>query len=543
MKQSHSLSVLLALSTLVGPIAGAEVNPAAPQGGTFYTNLDAEPTTLNPFASTDGYATDVQGYVLEQLLDRNPDTYDWIPALATKWEIAKDKKTFTFTLRPGATFSDGKPVTAEDVKFSFDVIVDPKMPTAHLRPYFDGIKSVEIVDPQTVKFIAKDTYFGNFETAATLTIVQKSLYLPKPDDTKLNRVLIGSGPYMLEKYEKGKRIVLTRNPKWWGLQNPEQKGVYNVDKISFRFVGEKNVAFEMLKKGDVDFLGFDPEVYTKKAVGPDWNPGGKLIKTKAENLAPKGYGYLAFNLKNPLFTDKKVRLALAHLVNRQLMIEKFLYGMSLPATGPWYQQSKYASKNVKPIAFDPARAISLLKEAGWSDTDKNGIVDKMINGQKKELSFTLLTANPDFEKYATVFREDAKKAGVVVNIKQMEWNSFVKLTDEGNFEMVNLAWGGGSVDLDPKQIWHSSSAGPGGSNFAQYKVPEVDKLIDAARQEMDTAKRIPMMQKIYERIADDVPYIFLFNGKYVLYGQTARMKKPKDTLGYSVGVSRWWVEK
>ncbi|MEK6578204.1 MAG: ABC transporter substrate-binding protein, partial [Bdellovibrionota bacterium] len=197
----------------------------------------------------------------------------------------------------------------------------------------------------------------------------------------------------------------------------------------------------------------------------------------------------------------------------------------------------------KAIDFDPKKALELLKEAGWEDTDKDGVLDRVIDGKKTSLRFTILEPNPDNVKYLTLYKEDAKKAGVGIEVKQIEWNSFVKLLDEHKFEAVRLAWGGGAIDLDPKQIWHSSSSAVGGSNFISYKNPEVDRLIEEARQIMDKKARIPKFRKVYELIAEDAPYVFMFNDKYILYGSTSRIGRDKETLKFSVGTEYWWAKK
>ena len=167
---------------------------------------------------------------------------------------------------------------------------------------------------------------------------------------------------------------------------------------------------------------------------------------------------------------------------------------------------------------------------------------KKIDGKETAFEFTLMGANPDFEKYLTVIKEDMKKIGVTMNIKFLEWNSFVKLLDERKFEAVNLAWSA-SLDPDPKQIWHSASIPTPGHNFVQYTNIEVYKLIDQGRSEMDRAKRIPTLRKIHELIAEDQPYSFFFNRKFVLYGNANRLKKMKDTFKYSIGSDTWKLEK
>ena len=268
----------------------------------------------------------------------------------------------------------------------------------------------------------------------------------------------------------------------------------------------------------------------------------KIEKVKTQNKTPKGYSFIAMNLKHPIFKDREVRKAFSMLFNRPLMLGKFEYNLSEFATGPIYVQSDYASPFVKPIDFNPDEALRILTNAGWSDSDKDGLLDKVINGKKTPFSVTILEPSPDVMKYLTIFKEDASKIGVDINIKNIEWNSFVKLLDEKNFEAVRLAWGGGGVEWDPKQIWHSSSIEGASSNFISYSNPEVDRLIDEARQIHDRDKRISLLRKVHEIISSDYPYIWWFNSKYTLYANTKRVKKKTDTYKYGIGQQYWMVE-
>jgi ABC-type transport system substrate-binding protein len=538
-----SLVLLMALFVLQSTFAVG--NPKAPKGGTFYYNLGSTPSTLNPLSSSDAYASNVQGYVLEGLLTRDVDTYDWKPALATAWKISDDGLKYDFTLRQGVVWHDGKPMTAEDVKFSYDAIMHPenKYNTAHQKPYYENIEKVEIVDAKTVRFYVKNKYFKNFDVAAGLTIIPKHIY-ENPSDKqkkKLNKTLVGTGPYKLAKFRRGKGITLEANKKWWGRSDKERAGENNFNKVFLRFIKESSVAIQRLEKGSLDFNGLSAEDYEKKTKSKSW--GKKVFKVKTKNKAPKGYGFIGWNLNDPKFKSVKVRKALYHLVNRGEMIEKFRFGYSKPATGPLYIQSEYADKSVKPIMFDPKEALKLLREEGWADTDKDMILDKVIDGKKHKMSFTILEPSKEFVKYLTVFQQDAKKAGVEVKIKFIDWSAFIKALDERNFEAVRLGWSGGAVDWDPKQVWHSDSADNQGSNFVSYKNPVVDKLIDEARFTMDKNKRKVLLKKVFKEIAEDYPYVFLFNDDYTFYGHTKRMKREKDTYTYGVGLDYWWIQK
>jgi ABC-type transport system substrate-binding protein len=503
-------------------------------------NLGGEPSTLSPLSASDMYSANIHSYVFEPLLERDIDTYAWKPALATEWSISKDKKVFEFKLREGVKWHDGKDLTAEDVKYSYDVIFSDEWKAIQVRSYYESIKSVEILDKYRLRFIVKDDYYMNFDVCAGISVLPKHFYSDQKNKKEFGKKLIGTGPYLVSKFEKGHKLVLLQNKNWWGRNTESEKDTNLIEKINLRMVMEENVSLELLKKGDLDFQTLRPEGFIKKTVGEIWDK--KIIKVKTTNKTPKGFGFIALNMKHPILKEKEVRKALSMLFNRHLMQSKFEYDMSELATGPVYIQSEYASLNVKPVEFNSNDALKVLNLAGWKDTDKDGLLDKVIKGKKTPLSFTILEPNLDIMKYLTIFKEDASKVGVEVNLKNVEWNTFVKLLDEKNFEAVRLAWGGGSVDWDPKQIWHSSSIPGASSNFISYSNPEVDRLIDESRKMYDRDQRVVVLRKVYEIISADYPYIWWFNQKYTLYGHSKKVIKPKDTFTYGIGQQFWRVE-
>lgn len=507
---------------------------------TFYLNIGGEPTTISPLSSSDAYSAALHAYIFEGLLDRDVDTYEWKPGLATEWKISKDKRVFDFKLREGVKWHDGTEVTADDIKFSYDVIFTDDYKAVQMRPYYESVKEVQVIDKYNVRFIVKDDYFQNFDVCAGIQVLPKHFYGNKENKKDFGKKLVGTGPYMFTKYDKGQKMILVKNPNWWGNTAETEKGSWTIPKLVLRFSTEENVSLELLKKGDIDFLGLRPDGFIKKTVGKIWDE--KIVKVKTENKTPKGYSFVGFNLKHPVLKDVQVRKALSMLFNRPLMQEKFEYNLSAPATGPIYAQSDYANSEVQAVPYDPQGALKILNAAGWSDTDKNGILDKVINGKKTDLSFTILEPTQDMMKYLTVFKEDARQAGVEINLKNVEWNSFVKLLDERNFEAVRLAWGGGGVEIDLKQVWHSSSANGAGSNFVNYSNKEVDRLIEQSNKIYEKEKRIPVMQKIHAMIAADYPYIFFFNSKYSLYAHTKRVQKVKDTYQYGIGQQYWTIK-
>ncbi len=514
-------------------------NPAAPQGGTFRMRFAGEPFSLNPIIS-DGYqSVEIQFYVMEGLLLQNEHTYAWQPWLADQWSVSPDGKSYEFHLRENATWGDGKPVTAEDVKFSFDVIYDDRYPTAHMRPYYEGIEKVTILDRKRVRFTTKAKYYGNFISSAGLPVVPKHIYGDPKKGPQIHKTILGSGPYLFESWNEGRNIILKRNKKWWGWNDPLYAGKFKPERVIFQFVSDENVAFEMLKKGELDFMTLTPDQYMRAKSLESEN--SHFETERIRNLYPQSVSSIGFNLRREIFKDRQVRLALAHLADREMMKQKFFYGYAIEATGPWYAQSEFADPSIKPIPYDPAKALQILREAGWRDEDGDDVLEKKIGNETVDLRFTILTSSKQSERWLTVFKEDARQIGAEVDIKVLSGNAFGTVLDEGNFDAADLSSGGGLVEFNPKPGWHSSSRQKGGLNFTHFSDPVVDELIDRACETYDFQERKPMMREIYRRIAEEVPQIVLFNGADTFYAYSRRVKRPAATYNYDIGLKFWWV--
>lgn len=562
-----SLVATMIFSSYLATAAVAPLKESIPLGkpeaavkGTFYRNMPAEPENFNPMSATDNYSRWAYEYVVEGLLTQNPESLEYEPELAERYEVSKDFLTYTFYLNKNAKFSDGQPVTADDVKFSIEYVRDPAYMASHRMPYYDDVDTVTVVDPQTVRIKMKRKYFKNLEVIGTkgfTPIVPKHVY---NDPKKKFPVapIFGSGPYKVETYNRGKNITLVRDANWWaaGLGR-NRKAQAKFERINFRFIKEENLEIEMVKKGDLDYMfGMQAETYEKKAVGEPF--GTKIKKIQAENRIPKSYGFVAWNQvdantcakkdgkreckAHALFSDRDTRMALSHLLNRKLLLEKFGFGKSVEGRGPVYFKSPFMPADVKPIEFAPDKAKQLLTKAGWSDKDKNGVLERTVDGKSVDFTFDLILPTREVEKYFTLYKEDLKKAGIDMNIRQVEWNAFSKLLDEQKFDAIALAWGGGSPEDDLKQIWHSESAREGGSNFISYKNTDVDKLIDQAREEMNKDKRAKLWQKAVRLIASDAPYTYLFNPKYNLFLVNSRIGWDKPTYTYDFSHHYWYLQ-
>ncbi|MEK6628633.1 MAG: ABC transporter substrate-binding protein, partial [Bdellovibrionota bacterium] len=352
--------------------------------------------------------------------------------MAEKWEVSKDGLQFTFTIRQDAYFHNGDNITAEDVKFSLEHIREPKLEALNMVPYFDGITKAEVLDKYKIKFTAKEKYFKNLSVLCGIGVIPKSVYGDVNKSVKMLKEAVGAGPYKFERYDKGQMIVVKKFDKWYGSKLPSLKGYYNFDTINFKITKENNVMVEKFKKGELDYAYLsradDYLIVTGKPFKPIYD-APKFYGKAVKNQMPKSYGYIGFNFLDPMLKDKSVRLAFAHLVNRNEMNKKFYEGLNDLATGPVSVNSKQAAA-VKAIEFNPAKAKELLTKAGWVDSNKDGVLDKEVNGQKTDLKLTMIYARKESEKMWTIIKEDCKKAGIDFELKFLEWNSFLKTIDD-----------------------------------------------------------------------------------------------------------------
>lgn len=513
----------------------------APVKGTLIRNAQDEPDDLSPLSSSDGYSRDIYEYVTEGLLRVNPETYQFEPELAERYEVSKDFLTYTFFLDKNAKWHDGKPVTSEDVKFSIEAVRDPLFKAAHRIPYYEDVESIETPDPQTVKIKMKKKYYLNLMVLGSegyTPILPKHLY-GDPKAKHPVAPIYGSGPYKVETYNRGKNLMLVRVADYWGKDKPNLNSMGKWERVNFRFIKDENLQIEMARKEQLDYVEpIRAETFEKKVTGEPF--GTKVKKIQAENKRPKNYGFVAWNNKDPLFKDKETRLALSHLFNRKVLIEKFMYNKAVEGRGPVYFKSQFMPDDVKPIEFSPEKARKLLTKAGWADKNKDGILERTVDGKPMDFRFSLLLPNRDVEKYFTMYKEDLKKAGIDMEIKLIEWSTFTKLLDQQKFQAVTLSWGGGGIESDLKQIWHTDSAKEGGSNFISYSNKEVDKYIDQAREEMNDKKRAELWKKAVRLIANDAPYTFLFNPKYDLFLINSRVGYDKPTYAYDFSYHYWF---
>jgi peptide/nickel transport system substrate-binding protein len=470
---------------------------------------------LNPILAQDSASSEINSFVFNGLIKYDRNLQNFVGELAESWEVKEGPEpVIAFHLRKGVLWHDGKEFTAHDVKFTYDKIMDEKTNTVR-RSSYELVKEAKVLDPYTFKVTYKQPFSPGPESWG-MGIIPKHL-LEKEDinTTSFNRRPIGTGPFRFMEWVTDEKIVVEANPQYF-------EGRPHLNQIVYRIIPETALSeMEVLTRG-IDYSGIFPQQFRRMSQVP-------FLKTYSQPSL--GYTYIGYNLKNPLFQDRRVRLALTYAINREEIVQYVLYGLGTVATGPFPNHLWYCNPHVKPIPYDPQKARELLAEAGWKDKNKGGILLK----DGKPFKFTLITnsGNDTRRDVGVLVQRQLHEVGMDVTLELYEWSVFLKdFINAKHFDACILGWLL-SVDPDAYEIWHSSQIEKG-FNTISYQNFEVDRLLEEGRKEYDIEKRKQIYWRIHELIAEDQPYTFL----YVPLGISVLQKKfwlmEKDPSGHEV---------
>lgn len=477
------------------------VPPVSPD--TLRTPFPLEPPTLNPIFVQDGFSQAVSAYVFESLLSFDNKTQQLKGQLAESYEVLPDKKTYRFFLRKNVLWHDGVRFTADDVMASVAVLAQPDA-NALYKFVFSQIEDVRKIDEYTVEFVYKAVYFRGLIHCGSIPILPKHILQKNADSLPqlFRRDAIGTGPFVFSRWDNGARLVLSRNENYWG----EKPGIRSLE---LHFISDQSLAFQKLKKGELDLIDDLREVQWLRQT----NSQAFTKKFNKFSFASSAYGCIAWNNQNRFFADKRVRQAMTHLLNRQLILEKLKHGMGRVVTGPFHPDSPSYNPDAKDFAYDVAKALALLNDAGIRDSDHDGWLDK--DGEK--FSFTLLVNTVPFvRRLSSIYQQDLQKVGIDMQLAQLDNSLLLDRTYKKDFDAVIFKWPIGR-DADIAYIWHSAMTDvAGGYNFISYKNAEVDALLDAAQSEFSTQARNAIYRKVHALIAEDQPYTFLFVDDYLM---------------------------
>lgn len=486
----------------------------------------AEPSILIPMLAGDSASHSVAGMIFNGLVKYDTDL-SVIGDLAESWDISPDGLVITFHLRKGVKWTDGVEFTAEDVMFGYKTIIDEKTPTAYKEDFLQ-VKKAEVLDGYTFRV----TYEKPLATALTswgnLIILPKHLLAGKDiTKTDFGRNPVGMGPYKLARWTSGQEVVLESNRDYF-------EGRPYIDRYIYKIIPDPATMFLELKAGGVDMMGLTPIQYTKQTENNFFKKNFQKFRYPVFS-----YTYMGFNLRHPWFKDRRVRQAIAHAIDKDEIVDVVLLGIGKPATGPYVPNTWPYNPDVKKYEYNPEKAKKLLIDAGWEDTDGDGILDK----DGRPFEFTILTnmGNALRKNTATIIQWRLKKIGIEVKIRALEWSAFINhFIDKRRFQVIILGWRIG-IDPDQYDIWHSSKTKEKEFNFVSYSNPEVDALLEKGRRTFDIEKRKKAYYKIQEILADELPYIFLYVPEATPIVH-ARFKGIKPSpIGISYNLHKWYA--
>ncbi len=415
-----------------------------------------------------------------------------------------------FRLRPGVKFHDGQAVTAKDVKFTFEAIMNPKNLSPRVSDY-EPVKDIQVMDARTVRVVYKRLYSPAVGTWAMgllpehllneAALRQEALRSGKDPavfsmrQSEFNRRPVGCGAFVFREWKSDQYIALDRFPEFF-------EGAPNYKRYLYRIIPDLLTQEMEFYAGTIDAYGVQPYQVARLSDDP------RFQHFSGTSYA---YSYIGYNLRRAPFDDPRVRRALAMAIDVDSIIDFVLYRQGERTTGPFLKQTEYYNHAIAPVPYDPEGALKLLAEAGWH-RNADGRLEK--NGQR--LQFTLITnSGNDIRKSILAIAQAAwKQIGIDVRTDLVEWSVFIKeRINKLDFDAVVLGWSMG-IDPDLYQIWHSSQIGPHQLNFAGYRNPEADDLIIRIRQEYDFDRKVALCHRLHAIIAGDQPYTFLYVGKW-----------------------------
>ena len=489
----------------------------------------------------------LHGMVYETLLGLHPTTLDWIPAIATHWQISDDKMTFRFRIDPNARFSDGTPVTSDDVVASWKLTIDKGLQDPARTLVYSNFEPPTADSKYLVSVRAKAVNWQNFLYFSSLYIYPAHILKTLSGETYIReynyKMLPGTGPYAVaeQDVDKGKTIRIRRRQDYWAEKHRRNIGTANFDQIQQVVVRDRNLEFEMFKKGDIDYYVVNRAQMWVEDLNYENIKRGLNQKRKIFNHNPQGIQGVAINTRREPLNDVRVRKALRHLFNRESMIEKLMYNEYV-LVDSMFPSSVYENPKNEKIRFDPQKAMQLLSDAGWSQRDAQGRLVR--NG--RPLNIEIVYADQASERFFTVYQEDLRKVGITLNLRLTTFETLVKLLDERTFGMASIAYTG-SIFPSPEQNWLGRLADEKNTNnITGFKNARADQIIDLYAKEFDFDARVALLQEFDGILANDHHWILEWTAPYerVVYwnkfgqppGYVTRIGDHRDIL------TLWWFD-
>ena len=517
-------------------------SPDAVPGGDVAFYLAQEPSSLNGYLDSFVHVQLIFGAMYEPLLSINPVTLADDPNLAEKWSISADKKTFTFWIDKRARWSDGQPITAEDVKATFEAIMaSPR--TGPTRLFLSRFESPTVVAKDQIAFTAKQVHWSNLSTLGGFSILPAHMLEKTALDDINFEFPVTSGPYRIGQRRPGQSVTMTKRQDWWQQSFQRNQHKYNFDSIKFKFFAQRPNALEAFKKGEVDIYAvYTSRIWVEETRGEKFDKNW-IVKQRVFNSEPVSFQGFAMNMRRAPYNDVRVRQALGHLLDRKRMNELLMY--NLYALHQSYFEDLYTTANPTPnplTDYNVDKARALFQEAGWAVNPDTGKLEK--NGKVFTINF--LTRDASSNRFLAIYRESLKQVGIDLNIDQKDVAAWTKDMDAFNFDVTWAAWGA-ALRRDPEQLWSGAEVDrKTSSNITGFKDEHVDRLIAQQRTIFDITKRNDILREIDQIIYKTYPYLLLWYPDHVrlLYWNKFGMpdwvlSKYENELS---AITYWWID-
>ncbi|MDF1657723.1 MAG: extracellular solute-binding protein [Verrucomicrobiales bacterium] len=499
------------------------------------------PKSFNYQIENNVFAREIFRLMFEQLLKTDSVTLENRPGLANQWEISEDKKQFTFHIDPDAKWSDGKPITADDVVWSFEAVKNPNHLSGSLQAVMKRLNKIEKLDERTVVIHADEVHWRNLLACSTFYVLPMHWWKDQ-DFNKVNfEFPVVSGPYALGEVKESVFARVEKREDYWKADSVTMEGLFNFDTIEYRFYAQRDIAYEAFKKGEFDlFAVYTSSRWIKETEGDRFDKNW-IVKQSVYNHQPVGFQGYAMNMRRAPYDDRRVRRALAHLVDRERMNRTLMFNQYPLSSSYW--PDLWDEKHPNPnefIGFDLEKARTLLKEAGWEVNGSTGKLEK--DGKPFVINF--LSRDPSWVKFLLIFEEALNDVGIELKIDQKDWAAWARDMEEFNFDMTIAPWSAIPFK-DAEPMWHSDSADlKSSNNITGFKNDKVDELVASTRDLFEVEARHEVIREIDQIIYEETPYILLWHMNYVRLLYWNKFGMPDHVLGkYTeewASVDYWW---
>jgi peptide/nickel transport system substrate-binding protein len=504
------------------------------RGGTVVIAMAQEPETMMPYAHRSVASSTALSFIFRVLAETEANFLDFAPSVARSWEFSPDRKVLTMHLRDDVRWSDGVALTSEDVRFTWDVQRDSLVGWTS-RHWKDSITDCEIVDPHTVRFHFSEVFRDQVRLVKEGFLLPKHLLEHVPRDTWASSDFgnnpIGCGPFKLERWEKGQRMVLVRNEHYFVPEQPY------LDRIVLEFIPDAAVRVQQLRAGLVDVLPYDIDVREAAAMRADFEAGRSDVRVVSAR--GRTWDYIGYNPHDPLFADRRVREALTRAIDRKAIIDGLCYGFAELFESP-VVPIMWAYDAERPVTpFDPEGAKRLLAEAGWSDSNADGLLDK----DGRPFEFTIMTNKDNKLRVDALVpvQRDWRNVGVKAEIQTLEAAAARELREARKFQAFLGGWMT-NIAVDFETVWGCSQVKTGRYNYVDYCNPRVDSLNAIGVSTLDPELAKPIFREAQRLVADDYPYTWL----YYIHAMAGIQKRVQNVLvdarGPLINMEEWWVQ-